>query len=159
VTAVALSQTCDARGSSAAVGGIETASKGQLTGMRGVYLVAAELSRLGFIASPTSRSAIGADILVTDQECKNSYSVQVKTDTTGSNFWLLGKKSKEMVSETHIYVFVKIRRKKEIEDVLYFIVPSKVIAKNMDAPDGDFPNIKRDKITKYQNNWSPFGKA
>jgi hypothetical protein len=26
--------------------------KGQLAGMRGVYLVAAEMSRLGFIASP-----------------------------------------------------------------------------------------------------------
>ena len=35
------------------------ASKGQLTGMRGVYLVAAELARLGFVASPTSRNAVG----------------------------------------------------------------------------------------------------
>ena len=34
-------------------------SKGQMTGMRGVYLVAAELARLGFVASPTSRSAWG----------------------------------------------------------------------------------------------------
>lgn len=32
----------------------------QITGMRGVYLVAAELSRLGFIVSPTSRGARGA---------------------------------------------------------------------------------------------------
>jgi hypothetical protein len=56
------------------------ASMQQLTGMRGVYLVAAELSRLGFIASPTSRSAIGADILVTDQSCQNTFSVQVKTN-------------------------------------------------------------------------------
>lgn len=39
------------------------ASKGQMTGMLGVYLVAAELSRLGFIVSPTSRSAAGADLL------------------------------------------------------------------------------------------------
>lgn len=39
------------------------ATKGQLTGMRGVYMVAAELSRGGLIASPTSRSATGADIL------------------------------------------------------------------------------------------------
>ena len=33
------------------------ANEGQMTGMLGVYLVAAELSRLGFIVSPTSRSA------------------------------------------------------------------------------------------------------
>jgi hypothetical protein len=38
-------------------------AKGYLTGMRGVYLVAAELSRLGFVVSPTSRSAVGADLL------------------------------------------------------------------------------------------------
>ena len=62
------------------------ASKGQMTGMRGVYLVAAELTRLGFIVSPTSRSAIGADLLVTDQKCRNTYSVQVKTNATTFNF-------------------------------------------------------------------------
>jgi hypothetical protein len=39
----------------------------------GVYLVAAELSYRGFIVSPTSRSAIGADLLVTDQECKRTW--------------------------------------------------------------------------------------
>jgi len=65
---------------------------GQLTGMRGVYLVAAELSRLGLIASPTSRSAIGADILVTDQKCNRSFSVQVKTNAKTHMFWLVGKK-------------------------------------------------------------------
>jgi hypothetical protein len=46
--------------------------------MRGVYLVASELARLGFIVSPTSRSAIGADLLVTNQSCKKAFSVQVK---------------------------------------------------------------------------------
>lgn len=60
----------------------------QLTGMRGVYLVAAELSRLGFLAAPTSRSAIGADILATDQSCKRTYSVQVKTNAKTFSFWL-----------------------------------------------------------------------
>jgi len=55
------------------------ASKHQLTGMTGVYLVAAELSKRGFIASPTSRSAQGADLLVTDTDCKRSFAVQVKT--------------------------------------------------------------------------------
>ena len=46
--------------------------------MRGVYLVAAELSKHGFIASPTSRGARAADILATDAECKRAFSVQVK---------------------------------------------------------------------------------
>ena len=39
-----------------------------ISGMTGVYLVAAELSKRGFIVSPTSRGAEGADLLVTDQE-------------------------------------------------------------------------------------------
>jgi hypothetical protein len=97
------------------------ASKQQLTGMRGVYLVASELSRLGFIASPTSRSAIGADILVTDQSCKNTFSVQVKTNTRTFNFWLLTKKVKEQVSGKHIYVLVNLRHKKSGETIEYFM--------------------------------------
>src|SRR5439155_25614959 len=70
----------------------------QLTGMRGVYLVAPELSRRGFIASPTSRSAIGADILATDQACRRTYSVQVKTNAKTFGFWLLTEKARTTVS-------------------------------------------------------------
>ena len=50
----------------------------QLTGMRGVYLVAAELSGRGFIASPTARSAREADIFVHGFET-----------TVGSLYWYL----------------------------------------------------------------------
>jgi len=64
--------------------------KAQLTGMRGVYLVAAELSRLDFIASTTSRNAQAADILVTDQTCQRIFSVQVKTNAKAARFWLRG---------------------------------------------------------------------
>ena len=45
--------------------------KAIITGMIGVYLTAAELSKRGFIVSPTSRGAEGADLLVTDQECQH----------------------------------------------------------------------------------------
>jgi hypothetical protein len=99
--------------------------KTQLTGMRGVYLVAAELSRIGFIASPTSRSARGADILATDQKCKHAYSIQVKTNTTTFSFWLLNKEAKELKSPSHFYAFVNLRTNGEIE---YYIVPSSVVA-------------------------------
>lgn len=68
--------------------------------MRGVYLVAAELSRLGFIASPTSRSARGADILATDQACARAFSVQVKTNAKNAGFWLVGKHV--TVSASHV---------------------------------------------------------
>ena len=54
------------------------ATKGQMTGMLGTYLAAAELTKKGFIVSITSRNAKGADLLVTDQSCKKTWSVQVK---------------------------------------------------------------------------------
>jgi hypothetical protein len=96
----------------------DMASKGQMTGMLGVYLVAAELSRLGFIVSPTSRSAAGADLLVTDQECQKAWSVQVKTNKKPANFWLLGAHAAELKSDSHAYVFVNIRADKRPEYIV-----------------------------------------
>lgn len=133
------------------------ASVGQMTGMRGVYLVAAELSRVGFIVSPTSRSAIGADLLITDQKCKRAYSVQVKTNAKTFNFWLIGKKAKETVSDTHIYVLVNIRNSvRHGERIEYFVIPSKKLSKG-GYHEGNWPNIRRDKILEYENAWSVFG--
>ena len=134
------------------------ASAGQMTGMRGVYLVAAELSKIGFIVSPTSRSAIGADLLVTDQKCKRAYSVQVKTNARTFNFWLIGKKAKETVSDSHIYVLVNLRKSaKNGERIEYFIVPSKQLSKG-GYHQGNWPNIRREKILMYENAWEVFGK-
>lgn len=134
------------------------ASKAQMTGMRGVYLVASELSRLGFIVSPTSRSAIGADLLVTDQKCRVAYSVQVKTNARAFGFWLIGKKARQAVSESHVYVLVNIRSTKTKGEVIeYFIVPSKQLSKHV-SHTGNWPHIRRDRILSCQNNWAAFGK-
>ncbi len=119
----------------------------QLTGMRGVYLVAAELSRLGYIASPTSRSAIGADILVTDQACNRTYAVQVKTNARTFNFWLVGAKAKTYHSPSHIYVLVNIRDKKDGESVEYYVVPSAVVAEK---------TVYSKSATERQSEWYQF---
>lgn len=135
------------------------ASKGQLTGMRGVYLVAAELARLGFIASPTSRNAIGADILITDQECEQTHSVQVKTNVTTFNFWLLNKHSKKLKSLSHMYVFVNLRDKKDL--IEYFIVPSHVVSEKMiidKKKKGTWYSFSYEHAKVYKNKWSLFGK-
>jgi hypothetical protein len=87
------------------------ASKGQMTGMLGVHLTAVELIKRGFVVSPTSRSAMGADLLITDQRCKKAWSVQVKTNAGTPNFWLVGSHAKEINSPTHVYVFVNIPKK------------------------------------------------
>lgn len=102
------------------------ASEGQVTGMRGVYLVAAELSKLGFIVSPTSRSAAGADLLVTDQKCQQAWSVQVKTNKRPANFWLLGPHACHIKSDSHVYVFVNLGDRAE-----YLVVPSEHVAAKM----------------------------
>jgi hypothetical protein len=138
----------------------QMASTNQLTGMRGVYLVAAELSKLGFIASPTSRSAIGADILVTDQACQRAYSVQVKTNARTFGFWLLTKKAREQISESHIYVFVNIRTRKLGETVDFYVVPSKIVAEKMSystSPRADWYDFKLIDAAPYKDNWLLFG--
>ena len=86
------------------------ASKGQFTGMTGVYLVAAELSRRQFVVSPTSRSAQGADLLVTDAECGKTYAVQVKTNAKAFNFWLVNAMTRRIVSDNLVYAFVNLRK-------------------------------------------------
>lgn len=132
--------------------------KGQLTGMRGVYLVAAELSRLGFIASPTSRSALAADILVTDQACKRTFSVQVKSNAAAPNFWLVGKHT--VVSNTHVYVFVNLRSKENATQPEYFVVPSSVVEDHTvysKHPNSEFYSVYRKDIIGYRDEWDVFG--
>jgi hypothetical protein len=138
---------------------------GQLTGMRGVYQVAAELSRLGFIVSPTSRSAIGADLLVTDQKCKKAFSVQVKTNSKGSTYWLVGEKAKGMVSKSHIYVLVNFCKDRQTgsDKPFYWIVPSRVISTKMTSKTSvtgkgsTFHSISAADISGYADKWSLFG--
>jgi hypothetical protein len=136
------------------------ASKNQLTGMRGVYLVASELSKLGFTTSTTSRSAIGADILVTDQSLKKTFSVQVKTNARAFGFWLLNPKAKTQVSNTHIYVLVNIKKREETEKIEYYIIPSVVVAKKMCySKKKSWPNIRLKDAQKYRDNWPLFMKS
>ena len=135
------------------------ASKGQITGMRGVYLVAAELVRRNFIVSPTSRSAMGADLLITDQKCKKAFSIQVKTNASTFSFWLLDKKAKKIKSDSHIYAFVNLKEK----ETEYFIIPSKIVAKEMRVDrskrgTSTWYSIYYEKALPYKNKWSLLGK-
>jgi hypothetical protein len=96
-----------------------------MTGMLGVYLTAAELTKLGFIVSPTSRSAFGADLLVTDQRCRKAWSVQVKTNRKAAAFWLVSAHTGDSCSDSHVYVFVTLRGDSRRD---YFVVPSTKVA-------------------------------
>ena len=105
------------------------ANNTQQTGMIGVYLAAAELSHRGFIVSPTSRSARGADLLVTDQGCLKAWSVQVKTNLNADgklrNSWRLTETAHAFNSASHVYVFVNLKGGNRPD---YKVVPSSVVA-------------------------------
>jgi hypothetical protein len=133
------------------------ASKGQMTGMLGVYLVAAELTSRGFIVSPTSRSAAGADLLVTDQDCRKAWSVQVKTNRKAAAFWLVGEHALRLSSESHVYVFVNLAGESRPE---YLVAPSayvasKVVTSHRKA--GIWYSFKRADRLALDEGWTLFG--
>ena len=140
------------------------ASKGQLTGMTGTFLVSAQLSNLGFTVSTTSRSAAGADVLVTNDQCNVAYAVQVKTNNKRANAWLLGNKQPPVGGKTYIYAFVNlINDSSGLLTAEYFLVPSTkvhevAILANEDGPDSKWRPyvVMRESIEKYSNKWGIF---
>lgn len=132
--------------------------KAQQTGMQGVYLVAAELTHLGFIVSPTSRSAFGADLLVTDQHCSRAFSVQVKTNSQRMSFWLVGRHAKELKSPTHIYVLVTLKGNERPE---FHVVTSEFLAENVyedKSKNGTWYSFDRSSLPKRDSEgWECFG--
>ena len=134
------------------------AFKQQQTGMRGLYLAAAEIAARGFVVSPTSRSAFGADLLVTDQDCRRAFSVQVKTNATRRGFWLLNAKAKRLSSPSHVYVFVDLNGGSTPE---YFVVPSRVVAERMlterRRTGSTWRSFTRADALRYKDRWRILG--
>ncbi len=127
------------------------ASKQQMTGMLGAYLAAAELTQRGLIVSMTSRNARGADY-------KQTWSVQVKTNRKPTTFWLLSKDYKQIVSPTHLYLFINLRGDQRPD---YYVVPSRVVARTgTTTPERSggaiFYSFWRKDAEKYQERWSLF---
>jgi hypothetical protein len=132
------------------------ASKHQMTGMLGVYLVAAELTKLGLIVSVTSRNAKGADLIAVSPSYKKAWSIQVKTNSRPSKYWLLSKDFKKSVAKQLIYVFVNIRTNDQAD---YYVAPSTHVArygKVFPRPNSTFYGYDRVKANQFHNNWSLF---
>jgi hypothetical protein len=77
-----------------------------LTGVAGEYFVAAELSRLGYIATLTLKNTRGIDILAANLKATKSTSIQVKTNQGRKKEWTLHQKAEDLMADNLFYVFV-----------------------------------------------------
>ncbi len=131
-------------------------TKGHITGMLGVYLTAAELTRRGLVVSVTSRSALGADILATDERCSVAWSIQVKTNKKPTNFWLTSRHVNEIKADSHIYVFVNLRGEGRPD---FYVVPSRYVARKVIVGESStgsrwYPFYRED---RFKDAWSALG--
>ena len=106
--------------------------KQAFSGVAAEYLVAAELSKQGFIASMTIKNMPGIDIILTDKTASKVIGIQVKAkqDLANKKAWTLKKKDEERISENLIYVFVDLAISKDRETEFY-IFPSQEVAKRI----------------------------
>ena len=134
----------------------------QRNGMRGVFLVAAELSRIGYSVALTARNAAGADLLVFSSSTAKAQSIEVKTNAKRANFWLVGERAREMSSDSHFYVFVNISKVKDGGELFdYYIVPSEVVAREMvveKQKKSTWYSFPLEHAKSYKNKWSALGK-
>jgi hypothetical protein len=93
--------------------------------MLGVYMAAAELTKRGFLVAVTSRNAAGADLLVTDRDCRKAWSVQVKTNAGLGRFCDAGDRAKELDSPSHVYIFMYFDANLSPE---YYVVSAQIVA-------------------------------
>lgn len=96
-----------------------------LSGVSGEYFVAAELSRMGYIASITLRNTKGVDILASSSNAGLQVGIQVKTNRGSRRAWLVNKKAEHNHASNLYYVFVNLNHGKSPD---YYVVPSKVVA-------------------------------
>jgi hypothetical protein len=117
-----------------------------------MYLAAAELTAQGFNVTPTSRNMAGVDLLITDNRCHNTWTIQVKTADQRAKQrrgWLIGKTAKRTAHKTHAYVLVVLNKERHAE---YFIVPSKFVAAHQCGA-ASMPEFRRKDAERYYERW------
>lgn len=149
-------------------GNIET-DRGTTLGVSGELFVAAELTRQGYVASLTSKNTKAIDLLASSKDGSRSICIQVKTCSNKKmNVWKMSKSSEEFTATNLYYVFVNLC---EYEAPLYFVIPSRIVAKRIHIeyvewkkiprrdgkmhPDTDMRTFKitKSEIEEYQNAW------
>ncbi len=87
----------------------------QISGMAGVYYVAYELSRRGYIALPTNRNVAGFDIIASNQKGLRHTTLQVKTLQSKGNYWPINRPVPDYMSTSSraFYIFARFDKKQE----------------------------------------------
>lgn len=128
----------------------------QISGMAGVYCVAAELSKLGYTALLTTRNTKSFDVVAIDENTGATAAIEVKTCgvSTSDSFWLLSKRDYQERPGNFMYVFVKLYKDK-VPD--FYVVPAKFVAKNIcedKAKTGSvWYSITKKTIDRFKEKW------
>ncbi|MCJ7696752.1 MAG: hypothetical protein MUO73_00255 [Thermoplasmata archaeon] len=106
--------------------------KNFLTGMTGVFTVAAELSAKRYIVTLTSRNAPGIDIIASSLDLKKTFNIQVKANASDGtqSFWLLNKDAQNLISPNFFYVFVNFKKDQKPD---FYVVESSIVAQNVEV--------------------------
>ena len=121
-----------------------------LVGVAGEYLVAAELSLRGYIASITLRNSRGIDIIASNSDATKSVSVQVKTNSDGKKSWILNKKAEKYSSPNHFYIFVALGKLNQRAS--FHIVPSHAVAQYVSTDHANWLKGKKRDGTPRKDN-------
>jgi hypothetical protein len=97
-----------------------------LIGAAGEYLVAAELSRRGWLATVTVKNAPGTDVLAQHFETGHVIAIQTKT-TTGNDSFVLGAKDETPTRKTNEWVAL-VRLGKLHERATFWLIPRNHVA-------------------------------
>lgn len=132
-----------------------------LIGMAGVFWVASELSRRGWVSMPTVRNQKGVDIIATssNREGESRFvEIQVKaTQKAGARFWMLGAQNREDIPNraSLFFVFVRPESKEPFARFEAFVVPSsKVSAEAQQQENKKWPFSWYPKDDAYKGSWN-----
>jgi len=141
--------------------GIRLRTDGQITGMAGEFLVAGKLFKRKLLVSVTMGNAKAIDLFVHNPKTNKTFAVQVKT-LRGKNCFPI---RKEKIIPNYTYVFVILNHDEQDEE--YFIIPGKMILKDINLFFGTsyrkekpsiFPAINYGPLKPFRDNWSLFEK-
>lgn len=140
-------------------------AKKRNSGMRGVYLVAAELSRNpNLVVTVTARNGQGADILAFHSTTRRSFAIQVKTNTHGSrsvlrSFWLTGSSCCDAAPRNDfVWILVADHTIEHDEPPEFWVVPD-ILMLSAIQNDKGWPYVPRAAIESTAGGWSIFDES